>query len=72
MPKGLMNDVSVLTVGSMDTSRGIVRRLTAKERQWVVSIKLISGSKSLVVEHEALSVGLASNWIVDSGATCHV
>ena len=32
-----------------------------------------SGSESsLVVEHKALSVGLASNWIVDSGATCHM
>lgn len=28
-----------------------------------------SGSESLVVEREALSVGLASNWTVDSGAT---
>ena len=31
-----------------------------------------SGSESLVVEHAALSIGLASNWIVDSGATCHM
>ena len=32
----------------------------------------MSGSESLVVEHEALSAGFASNWIVDSGATCHM
>ena len=29
-------------------------------------------SESLVVEHEVLSVGWAINWIVDSGATCHM
>ena len=31
-----------------------------------------SSSESLLVVHEALSVGLACNWIVDSGATCHM
>ena len=31
-----------------------------------------SDSDALIVGHQALSVGMTSGWIVDSGATCHM
>ena len=63
------NGVSVSTVGGMDISRAIVQRLAARKdkaqaNKVAKEADDTSGSESLVVEHEALSIGLASNWIV--------